>query len=441
MKWLCGLSYVVLTFLGALNMKRVVGFLFGILATLWMAAPAAAWNLNDSEEPGSVLVFHKFEAGTVDSINEGTIPRIEYRVSVVCSASFDCLHLPPTLTPNVTIKAHWVCKGNADNVCKESNFEVQTTPNGTIVFDPQNTLFNNSVTGAIQVTPAPCQEGYLIMWIESGIGGQPIKADALIGTAVQHEIDDDDTLTFSTDARAFNAIPIQANPSLSTGDVIPLNSDGSLPFDGNGYQEITGNVYGNIRYDSPSVGVSTSLTFLTLDVNSNGTNTPTSVLLQFYNEAEVPRSAPVFTFTCWEDQDLFSFNIQLDDSFGRDGLVGSLPGVPGATQNGNPVTLVAFAETEEKYTPGFSVTATGTSALNFGVNALCATNAPATCLTSLPSSCTVTPSTNPMTLFLASVHCDVPFSKGVVATPTLQRSYTYPLLNDSVPVPTAFLPH
>jgi len=55
MKSLCGLSYVVLSFFGALNMKRVLGFLFGVVATLWMAAPAAAWgNLNDSEEPGSV---------------------------------------------------------------------------------------------------------------------------------------------------------------------------------------------------------------------------------------------------------------------------------------------------------------------------------------------------------------------------------------------------
>ncbi len=83
----CDLSHVVLPFFGALNMKRALGFLFGVLATLWMAAPATAWN-NDSSEPGSVLVFPHFSQGdpVVDDF-----AATQFEISVVCPKGDTCV--------------------------------------------------------------------------------------------------------------------------------------------------------------------------------------------------------------------------------------------------------------------------------------------------------------------------------------------------------------
>jgi hypothetical protein len=447
MKWLCGLSYVVLTFFGALNMKRVLGFLFGVLATLWMAAPAAAWNtLNSSEEPGSALVFYKFETGTVGTIDQGILPVIEYRVSVVCPTNVDC----SSLSGPVTIMGHWICKGDfTTHVCGDFNFEVQTTVNGSIVFDPQNTLSSTTPPppGAVRINPPTCDagEGYLIMWVESGPGGVPIKADVLVGTAVIH---DSGSANFSTDARAFNAIPIQANPDLLFGSPIPLNSDGSLPFDGSGYQAVTGKIYGNVRYDTDSS--KTELAFLTLDAIGGQANTPTDVFLNFYNENEVVRSMSNFQFTCWDDEALSGFGT-LDATFGRHGVVASPQNSPGALQGGKAVTLMVIAETEEEYSQPISITGTLTGPVTLtgpgsltGTATATATNTAAF----LAAYCvvTVTPSstkcaipstfTGPVTLTgVASIIGSLTDTLG------LQRSYTYPLLNDSVPQPTSFLPH
>ena len=51
-----------------------------VLLILGMARPAAAWGrLNDSEEPGSVLVFHKFARGFA-----GPFAKTDFVISVTC---------------------------------------------------------------------------------------------------------------------------------------------------------------------------------------------------------------------------------------------------------------------------------------------------------------------------------------------------------------------
>jgi hypothetical protein len=296
------------------------------------------------------------------------------------------------------------------------------------------------------INPPTCDagEGYLIMWVESGPGGVPIKADVLVGTAVIH--DSNNGLSF--DARAFNGIPIQANTDLLFGSPIPLNSDGSLPFDGSGYQAVTGKIYGNVRYDTDNS--KTELAFLTLDAIGGQANTPTDVFLNFYNQDEVVRSTAGFQFTCWDDEGLSGLGV-LDATFGREGVVASPHDSAGAQQGPKPVTLMVIAETEEEYSQPISITGTLTGPVTLtGPGSLTGTaTATATstlaflnnfCIVSvMPSStkCTI-PSTltGPVTLSgLASIPGTLTSTLG------LQRSYTYPLLNDSVQQPTYFLPH
>src|SRR5229473_2483912 len=288
MKSLCGLSYVVLSFFGALNMKRVLGFLFGVVATLWMAAPAAAWTLNDSEEPGSVLVFPKFEVGTVFTPDQGTLPRTLFSISVICPTGSQCAQTGQT----VFIRAHWVCPPSkevvGDTTCAEINFNLKTTVFGTLVFNTENIPPSNA-----SVPAPPCnEEGFLIAWVTDETG-QPIKFDGLIG----HEVHRD----FDTTAHALNALPIQAGENLNTFD--PTAPDGTLHFDGVYYRMVTGTIFGNLRYDSNDSTVQpieTSMTLLTLDVVSNAPNPTTDVGLNFYNENEQVISTAAH-FTCWEE--------------------------------------------------------------------------------------------------------------------------------------------
>ena len=112
-------------------MKRLLGFFFVILA-LGTARPAFAWQLNDSEEPGSVLVFPRVHTGTVTA-PDGIFPRTRFEISVTCPQNFDCSGVG-----TVFLRAHWVCGGNASNVCQEVDFNLQTTINGTINFNTEN---------------------------------------------------------------------------------------------------------------------------------------------------------------------------------------------------------------------------------------------------------------------------------------------------------------
>ena len=60
------------------------GVLFFVGLTLGVAAPVDVWGatLNDSGEPGSVIVFHKFVTGSVDTPDRGPVPATEFEISV-----------------------------------------------------------------------------------------------------------------------------------------------------------------------------------------------------------------------------------------------------------------------------------------------------------------------------------------------------------------------
>jgi hypothetical protein len=370
MKFLCGLSYVVLTILGALNMKRVLGFLFGVLATLWMAAPAAAaWGLNDSQQPGSVLVFPKFVRGVSGTAVTLGLANTQLEISVTCPKTPTAAGLFCTDFQPVILKAHWVCGGSAAAVCQENDFRLFTTVNGTIYFNPENVAPNNvrDQNGVATTVPNPqCNRGYLIVWVVDG-SDNPIKFDGLIGDAVIRTQTPPPPTDGEYGAGEYNALPIQADPILNTGDFTDLDSNGmhtgALQFDGSGshYQEVTGTVFGTVRYPTPTPTpatvtrpIATSLTLLTLDTRSNQLNNPTFVTFNFYNEFEKLESSPSTTFFCWEEVPLQSIDTNLNNMLtGYKGLVQSTSAAKeafvGISDDTGPVTLVGLIETDEGF--------------------------------------------------------------------------------------------
>ena len=401
MKSLCGLSYVVLTFCGALNMKRVLGFLFGVVATLWMAAPAAAWN-NDSSEPGSVLVFPKFIGGFVSTVDRGGWPKTVFEISVTCPNGATCPQFQ-----NIQLRAHWVCPQDTDtNTCQEVDFDIFTSVKGTALVDP---------SGFFGYPQAPCDRGYLLVWAIDPSSLMPIKFDGLIGDAVIR--------TSATSARAYNAVPIQAGESLGTGDQTAADTGGALAFDGNHYKQVTGTIFGSIAYENngPRFPVQTDLTLLTLDVVSGQPNPVTSAALRFYTYYEVATSAHT-QFTCWEEVRLTDIDPSLTISGQRSlkGLVESDP----AVQNGSGVTMLGLIDTEEDFANPISITRDVTVMIP-------GTDVAGFCKAALNRDLTITITCNSITKTVTQTFID---------SINLKREYTYPLFNDSMPVATTFVP-
>jgi len=355
---------------------------------LVVAAPTVVWGqavmLNDSEEPGSVIVFPKFLTGTVDN-GDGTLsPRSDFEISVTCPTDVteaecqaldrDPLVAQALLFTMVTIHFHWVCPGTGPavplaGVCPETDFIVRTTIFGTVHINPENLDPKTHI-----VTTPPCPQGYLIGWVENDLGLK-VSWNSLIGDAVLRP-------SPVTEVWAYNAIPIQATGPSSTRTAI-LPADGTLPFNGTtGYKAVTGKIFGTVRYEDSNT--QTFLTLLTLDVNSNRINGATNVELDFFNEQETLASHST-SFICWEEVELNSLESPgsssgLNTSFGTKGLVRSF-------QSGRNVTLLGIIDTHE----------------------------------AIPnSSSTPTPGS---------------------PDPPLFRGYAYSLYNDSVPVPTTFRPN
>jgi hypothetical protein len=147
---------------------------------------------------------------------------------------------------------------------------------------------------------------------------------------------------------------------------------------GGPYQAVTGQVQGTVKYDQldDSPYSVTALTLLTLDVRSNRPNYPTRVDLNFYSEDEVLLST-AHDFVCWSQVLLSDLN-------------------PNLTATGlSPKGLVVSGQAEK-----------------FPIGGILDTFGPVTLL-------------------------------GIVETVTWDgacRAYSYSLYNNSVPVPTVFVP-
>jgi hypothetical protein len=324
-----------------MTIRKLTSSVFCLAATVALATPAFAWTLNDSEQPGSVLVFPKFIRGTGNDLGvsgQAVHANTELEVSVVCPPGSSC-----TANTSVRLLAHWVCPG-----CAETSFNLQTTVGGTLYFNPEGTsVFPNNARTTIPLPP--CPRGYLIVWAVDGYDNA-IKFDGLIGDAIIRA-------PFPgfgpTTARAYNALPIQASESLSTGDLTDVNGNGALDFDGNEYKTITGTVFGTVRYENavpPEGVVQTDITLLTLDAVSNLRNAPTTVGLNFYTPDERLVDAAT-SFVCWTEQRLTDISPSLTtQTMGRKGGVQSTYAVQQLDLLTTvPVTLIGIVETQEGY--------------------------------------------------------------------------------------------
>jgi hypothetical protein len=328
-----------------------------LLPAIALATPAFAGDessspvLADSLEPGSVIVWPKFETGSVN-VFPGTAGQF--------SAAKTLIELGNVGNSDVTVHLEWVCPGvtvgEIPSVCPALDFFVTLTANQKVTFNPSDIVnpipsdYNETVGGTIPVPTAPCPRGYLIGWVVNS-SGQPSAANVLVGDAVLRD--------FGTDLQHEQAITIQAVSDSYTGG-------SSLIFDGQSghYAAVTGQVYGDVSYDS-NVNApfhNEALIFLSLDINTAGEmNDPTLVPLDFYNYGEQVVSIGPYQFTCWGQvelsQGLDSFlTTEGMGTYGGStrhdkGLVISGQAVDG-TNSTTPRTLLGIIETTEGSAPG-----------------------------------------------------------------------------------------
>jgi len=345
-----------------------------LVPALALATPALAQvrptTLNDSQEPGSVIVFPKFIQGAV-SVSEGTtLPITELEIGVVCPKGVICPEHEP-----VKIRFHWVCGATEADaatsfVCKETDFDINATVFEKIVLTPnaETPGFYAVAGGGLPTKFAPAPEcpqggGYLIGWVID-TSDRPIKFDGLVGDAhlrpgspVPAVAGAVNPFAGSPSALAdYDAIPIQADPHLGNGAVITTNANGALFFDGAAghYQAVTGQVIGDVRYTNVTSGPTFTLgvlTLLTLDVRSNRPNDATFVDLDFFggnpsaigNENQLSTSTE---FICWEEIPITAISTDLvTTQMGRKGVFVSAPAVDNTT--GTNVTLLGLSEVLE----------------------------------------------------------------------------------------------
>ena len=330
-----------------------------LMPALALAMPAFAQDrdprLSDSQEPGSVIVFPKFITGTVALPEGGTAPATELEIGIVCPVGATCPE-----HQSVKMRFHWVCPGDESFptklICRETDFDVTASVNEKVVLVPNGVGTADGV-GTRFVPPPPCPRGYLIGWVVN-TSDRPIKFDGLIGDAVLR--------VAGTALGSYNAIPIQADPTLANLALISL-VDGRLPdslaFDGGAghYQAVTGRIFGDVRYSNvtgPTTFATTYITLLTLDTISNRPNFPTFVDLFFYggfgSAIGVENVLSTFTeFVCWTEQRI---DVDIDPALrtsvmGRKGVVISGPAEKvrwaGIDDDEGPVTLLGLIETIE----------------------------------------------------------------------------------------------
>jgi hypothetical protein len=351
-----------------------------LMPALALATPAlAGYNnsdvagLADPSQPGSVLVWPKFVTGTVP-VFAGTngafnAAKTVIELGAICPAAA----APCTDNQTIHVHLHWVCPGvqigQQTSVCSETDFTVPitfgTSSAGKITFNPgtgTGTITGPSPSdynGSTIVPIAPCPKGYLIGYAVDN-EDRPVKFDGLIGDTVQR--------SFGTDLQSESAIAIQADPTLPNWEASTdlsgksvLDTATGLHFDGGPghYQMVTGQLQGDVAFDSNSTPPfhNGALVLLTLDVKSGLQNDTTAVALDFYNYNEAQLSTEA-TFDCWGQFELESLDPNLTvENFGSQTLNGAVgprhdkgmfvSGQAIDANTGRPVTLLGLFQGSE----------------------------------------------------------------------------------------------
>jgi len=354
-------------------MRKQMLMMFAALAAILVVSGLRAQaqetygpRLYDPNEPGSVLVFPKFVRGTVAA----GVPTTEIEITAHCpiALNVDGFCTAPVPGTNIRLAGTWVCPGQfSTSICKENDFIVTTTIEGTISFNTEGSPAGTNFA-TVRVPSAPCPEGYLVMWAVDNTN-RPIKWDGLVGVA--------EVRWNKGAAASYRAISIQGDPALANNAPMSVGPGGTLPFDGlpGHYAAVTGTVMATVKYDTTTVAVdapvTTSITLLTLDVLSNLPNDMVFSDLNFFDNNEYLVSEEV-NYTCWTETPISSIDPSLTRDFmSRKGFFYSVDAfkVPeyGVSDNPGPVTELGLIDVVE--CPGSSASCVPTSPVTSGSNA------------------------------------------------------------------------
>ncbi|HKM70089.1 MAG TPA: hypothetical protein VJX94_08535 [Stellaceae bacterium] len=291
--------------------------------------------------PGSVIVFPKFQQGTV-VVNDVTLPSTEIHVGAVCPSDET-----PSACANekVTILFNWVCPGyqtTGGYVCESNDFIVTISVNGEAVFYPGTGTSTYTPLPGLTVVPyASCSRGYLIGVVINN-RQQLARFDGLIGNAVLRNAQGIE--------EAYSALAIQADPNTPEGNILSYpgapfsvtDVKAQIVFDGGPghYLQPPGQFSGEVAYDSDVKApfTDTQLILLTLDVVRDGFNPSTTVNLNFYADNQDEIASVNTSFICWEEVKLSSNFASPSNAWLSNSLTAAGAASAGGTSNTGVVT-------------------------------------------------------------------------------------------------------
>jgi hypothetical protein len=253
-------------------MNRINVTAIAMLLALLVGSPAAFAGVLADNEPGSFLVFPRFD------IRGARVTTLRIENNGPVDLGFF------SRGQAADVKLNVVCPGVKifDPFCRAQDQVVWISPRGTAVID---------VAG---LNP-PCNEGYIVAFPRAQ--GRPISYNHLTGS---YKIERGNRV------EAENALHVQSiAPTLS-----PLDGDNDgLEFGaGNGaqdYRAMPTVSYTGFRSIDPANNEGTNLILLTLDTLAGQQNPPAAVAINFWASDETPFSSS-WEFTCWD-------RVQLDD--------------------------------------------------------------------------------------------------------------------------------
>jgi hypothetical protein len=281
------------------------------------------------------------------------------------------------LHQTVLVRFHWVCPGSP-SICRETDFFIPSTVNEKVVLTPNGVPFPGVTSpGAGQIAPRAECPRGYLI-------GWVVDPTTLQPIRFDGLIGDAVLRVSGTAVSAYNAIPIQAAAGPQRGPITLVG--GALRFDGldNHYQAVTGAILGDVKYvrqvGTGGTFTDTFLTLLTLDVQSNRPNDRVFVDLEFFggNPSVIGNENELSTSASFVCWQEFQLDTDIDENLNQ-----------------------VFMGRKGTFESDTAVTGAGV----------------------------------PVTL-LGLVEVD----EGPAPEP-LDRSYITSLSNDSVPIPTSFVPH
>jgi hypothetical protein len=257
----------------------VVFFVVALIGGMFGVNSAVAQAIYDSEQPGSVLVFPKFDI-TGDPTNPD---RLETYIRIC-----DVLEGPKG-NDSVYIRYNFVCPGvkTFDPFCRALDIERALT-------------FKGCVNIKVRDINPPCPQGFIVAYAENA-NQQPISYNYLIGSSLILQ-------PAPQRAMATQAVAIQ---SLLAPFVPTAAVQGPLQFDGQTYAACGQDLFTDFR--AVTNNKTSDLTLVTLDTIAGAQNDPTLVDIDFWNKYEDKFSSS-FEYVCWAEVPLAIAGVNFCDN-------------------------------------------------------------------------------------------------------------------------------